>query len=212
MSSYSFIINFQIHLKKKQYKLISLKIILIRFNISINGILSKKLLYLVSKIIDILTLEQSIKILIVVANKRENVDPQLIKTDLILDFVLTKMFTNRSIISDIVLQLLSIYLEETELQNIDLRYCKNITDKGIRKLQHFTSLETIDLSYTNVTDKGLQHLTKITNLKFILLSGCKNITGEGVEVISKLDPKLLNLCGCDKISDEVFEKYNKLFC
>jgi len=171
----------------------------------------KKLLYLTSKIIDILTLEQSIKLLIVVANKSEKVERHLIKNDLILDFIMTKMFNNRSIISDIVCQLFALYLSEKELQSIDLRYCKNITDKGIRKLQHFTSLETIDISYTNITDKSLEQLTKNKNLKYILLSGCNNITDDGVLSISKLEPTLLNLCGCLKVSNEVLEKYNKIF-
>ena len=70
----------------------------------------------------------------------------------------------------------SILLNSNNRVSLNLRYCKNITDEGIR---HLGKVHTLDLRCCdNITDEGIKHLGNVHTLD---LSGCKNITDECIK-------------------------------
>jgi len=84
----------------------------------------QKLLSLTSKVIHLLTADQAELLLIIVVNKCGKIEDHILKQHLVQDFIMMKMFSNREIISDIVLDIISRYLSVEEMREIDLRYCK----------------------------------------------------------------------------------------
>ncbi len=63
-----------------------------------------------------------------------------------------------------------------------------VTDKNLRTVAVATSLTWLDLDQTAITDDGLRHLQKLTNLRRLRLSGCRNISPEGVVRLKKALP------------------------
>jgi hypothetical protein len=93
------------------------------------------------------------------------------------------------------------------LTSLDLRGCRNITDKGIEALKNLPNLTSLDLGECrNITDKGIEALKNLPNLTSLDLRECRNITDKGIEALKNL-PNLtsLDLRGCGNITDKGIE-------
>ncbi len=71
----------------------------------------------------------------------------------------------------------------------------SITDAGLVHLVGLSQLQELALQDTSITDGGLATLANLQNLKALHLSGCKNITAEGVRKLQAALPKCW--IGCD---------------
>ncbi|QDU63997.1 Leucine Rich repeats (2 copies) [Planctomycetes bacterium Pan216] len=75
--------------------------------------------------------------------------------------------------------------DECQLEELNLRSCKEITDEGMRHLATMTSLRRLDLSDTNIGDVGLEHLTSLGDLEKLDLHSTR-ITDAGLAKITSL--------------------------
>ena len=57
----------------------------------------------------------------------------------------------------------------TNLEVLDLGYCRNITDAGLEHLKNLKNLQVLELNFTNVTDAGIGHLKGLANLQSLNL-------------------------------------------
>ncbi len=115
----------------------------------------------------------------------------------------------------------------TQLQKLDLNWCKKITDEGLVHIKDLVNLRKLNLwSCEKLTDKGLIHIKGLINLQELDLSWCSNINKGFVYLkdfvkLQKLDLsncritdnklaylknlinlKALYLCWCTRITDE----------
>ena len=93
---------------------------------------------------------------------------------------------------------------------VDLSYCSNIDDTGIKILANgLLKLQSIILTYTNVGDTGVTALVRqCKQIELLNLEVCKRVTDKGIQNIartSKLKLKHLNIGGCIKISNISFQ-------
>jgi hypothetical protein len=74
------------------------------------------------------------------------------------------------------------------------------------------NLTTLNLSgCNNITDEGLQQLTQLKNLTTLDLSGCKQITDGGLNNLAQLTKlTTLDLCGCELITNAGLNNFAQL--
>lgn len=75
------------------------------------------------------------------------------------------------------------------LQQLSLNNVK-ITDAGLIKLKHITNLWELCLANTSVTDAGLKRLGEFKKLRRLIISGCIDVSDEGIDDLKKSLPKL----------------------
>lgn len=123
----------------------------------------------------------------------------------------------------------------TELKELRLNHCPNLSDKDLKPLAQLTHLEILDLSGSNITgdvfkytkdmasvrelvlldcprlsDKGLKHLSHLPNLEVLKISGAQ-ITGscfKDWKTLSRL--RELEIIGCPKLIDKNLRYLNEL--
>jgi hypothetical protein len=91
----------------------------------------------------------------------------------------------------------------TALKSLRLFCCKKLTDEGVRAVSSLPALTSLNLAGCNVTDEGVRAVvSSCAMLTELNLYGCRNVTDEGVRAVSNL-PALteLNLRFC-KVADE----------
>ena len=76
----------------------------------------------------------------------------------------------------------------TNLQTLNLNFCRQITDAGLVHLKGLTNLEQLDLVDTQVTDAGLVHLKGLTKLRTLFLDSTQ-VTDAGIADLQKALPK-----------------------
>jgi Leucine Rich repeat len=75
----------------------------------------------------------------------------------------------------------------SNLRQLNLTDCYNITDIGIQYLSSLCNLQQLILSRCyNITDNGIQYLSSLSNLRQLELWGCSNITDNGIQLILAL--------------------------
>lgn len=103
--------------------------------------------------------------------------------------------------------------------NEELRGVRNLRTLALNGNQHLTlsvllyvfqhnpQLEELFLSYTNTNDHVLRGLSQLSSLTNLHLSGCHEISDEGICAVIKSHPNLktLNLKNCKKLTDRVLE-------
>lgn len=95
------------------------------------------------------------------------------------------------------LSVLSIAEGLSNLQNLNLSGCKNVTsDSVITLADSCHNLLSLDLSGWNITDRCVVRITeKCSNLKYLCLRSCRSITDLAIARIAVLpDLQNLNLC------------------
>ena len=88
------------------------------------------------------------------------------------------------------------------IQNLDLAYCKGITDAG---LAHARTLDLLELGllYTRIGDEGLSQLEAWPRLKRLILRESKRFTGNGLANLKQLAAlEWLDLTWCEQLGDE----------
>ncbi|CAG2123132.1 unnamed protein product [Medioppia subpectinata] len=97
----------------------------------------------------------------------------------------------------------------SNLRDINLRSCDNITDTGLAHLSDGSvrNLQVLDVSFSSdkIGDPGLVHISqKLIHLRSLSLNACSGITDEGVIKISRTLSclRVLNLGQCNKITDK----------
>lgn len=98
--------------------------------------------------------------------------------------------------------IISIDLEESQVQDDDLRYLgglthlrrldleeTRITDEGLKHLRGLTSLEYLDLEETKITDEGLRHLEGLKNLRMLDLDDTQ-VSSAGIRTLQLALPDL----------------------
>ena len=92
----------------------------------------------------------------------------------------------------------------SSLRTLNLRSCDNISDIGVGYLaEGCVSLQSLDLSFCRVTDAAMNHIASgLFNLRSLSLVQCR-ITDEGVAKICKTlaDLHFLNIGQCSLVSD-----------
>jgi len=73
------------------------------------------------------------------------------------------------------------------------RSIRKVTDEGLKHLQKFTSLQTLELSYAAVTDDGLKYLLALPNLRTLRLIDT-DVTEQGAKQLRAALPKTLVIC------------------
>lgn len=94
----------------------------------------------------------------------------------------------------------------TELQELDLRSCDNISEIGMAYLAEGGSrISSLDVSFCEkIGDQALVHISQgLFNLKSLSLSACQ-VSDEGICKIAKslLDLETLNIGQCSKLTDK----------
>ena len=69
----------------------------------------------------------------------------------------------------------------TSLTSLNLGICYNITDAGLKELRHMSALASLDLSGCSITDAGLKELEHMISLTSLILDACYNITDVGLK-------------------------------
>ena len=82
--------------------------------------------------------------------------------------------------------------ELTNLKDLNLFGCQNITGAVLAYLKGLPKLESLNLFSTNVTDAGLVHLKGLTNLQDLTLIGTK-ITDSGLVHLAGMNLKTLSI-------------------
>jgi hypothetical protein len=86
----------------------------------------------------------------------------------------------------------------TNLHEIFLLDCPDVTDEGIRAITRFLSLRELGLEGTSITDAGLETIAKKMNVTAVNVSNCKGITRGGVQ----------HLAGCRSLREISFSANN----
>lgn len=92
------------------------------------------------------------------------------------------------------------YLENPELLDIRLDFCKNVTDKGLEIIvRKWPELKSLDVSETSTTAAGMAKLAKLRSLKYLNANSCAipdSLVGalrrSGLEEISMINAKISN--------------------
>jgi len=84
------------------------------------------------------------------------------------------------------------------LQSLDVSYCYNITDEGIKSLP--MTLTCLNVAYCyQITDEGMSGLPPL--LTHLNVESCNKVTNEGLKTLPQ-SIQHLNLQGCVEINDE----------
>ena len=78
------------------------------------------------------------------------------------------------------------------LQILSIESCARLTDNALSHLPALPQLHSLSLSFCSFTDYGLQYLTHCTSLEFLQLCYTQQISGRGLQALIPL-PKLINL-------------------
>ena len=99
----------------------------------------------------------------------------------------------------------------TNLQQISLLDCPNVTDAGVRAITNFPSVRGLKLEGTAVTDAGLEVIATKMNLTGINVAGCKDVTRKGIQTLS-LCPSLqsITFSADDWTQEQVIELIDSL--
>ena len=110
-------------------------------------------------------------------------------------------------ITDVGLQHLS-KLSLSELDTLELGYCKHITDAGLAHVGQIKTVTTLQLSACpKITDAGLPELLKMERLTYLDLRGCQKITDAGLlELAAKSNLTYLDLGGCRSVTAQGIAK------
>jgi hypothetical protein len=97
---------------------------------------------------------------------------------------------------------LSSLAQLANLKKLDLSSCRQVTDIGVAYLRNLTKIEELSLSGTSLTDISLAHLGSLAQLRVLCLSDTQ-ITDSGLAHLQFL-PNLteLRLVGCKQITNE----------
>jgi len=92
------------------------------------------------------------------------------------------------------------------LEYLGLQDCQRLSDEALKHISiGLTRLQAINLSFCiNVTDSGLKYLAKMPNLKHVNLRACDNITDVGMAYLADGGSHIshLDVSFCDKIGDQ----------
>ena len=103
--------------------------------------------------------------------------PKLEKFKKLSDLRVDKVFAPQ--ITDEHLKLLS-HLKLPELGQVDLGYCSNVTDAGLRSLAAIPSIRSLNLFGTSITDRGMITIaTGFQNLNMVCVGECRLLTTGG---------------------------------
>lgn len=73
----------------------------------------------------------------------------------------------------------------TNLTTLDISYCADLTNDGLKNIDKLQKLEILDISSCSFTTNGYKHISKLPKLK-LLLSKCNLITVKSIIYINKL--------------------------
>ena len=79
-----------------------------------------------------------------------------------------------------------------QLRSLNLYYCVNITDEGVRALANgLPQLQSLDISCgNNITDEGVRALANgCPQLQSLNIAWCDNITDEGREIAKRINSR-----------------------
>ncbi len=113
----------------------------------------------------------------------------------------------RPLTNEVVLWALAMESDENrqKIASLSLSQCRDITDAALSHLAALPELDSLDLSRTQITDEGLQAISNL-KLRMLDLSYCENITDKGLQTVKqgKLSQylKQLKLSNCKKVGDE----------
>ena len=107
-------------------------------------------------------------------------------------------------------------IKDLQLEELDLRNCRDFTGKGLDQLNHKTTLRKLNLSCFRGTlnDQGLESLKEFTGLTHLDLSQHNGIRNAIQHIGAMSELQSLNLYGCvgiqDKAATQAFAKLTKL--
>lgn len=90
------------------------------------------------------------------------------------------------------------------LTSLNLTYCVNVTDEGMRAVAELSALVTLNLMQCfKITDEGLRNIRALPSLTTLSVRLCRKVTAAGMDQISQL-PSLtsLNLSHCSNVTDD----------
>jgi len=94
----------------------------------------------------------------------------------------------------------------TNLQEVFLLDCPDVTDEGIRAIANFPSLRELGLEGTSITDAGLEVTAAKLNLIGVNVANCKGVTRKGIQRLASCPSlKELSFSADDWTQDEVIE-------
>lgn len=96
------------------------------------------------------------------------------------------------------------------LEHLCLQDVQRLTDEGLRSMSLglATSLKSINLSFcVQITDNGMKHIAKITSLRELDLRSCDNISESGMAYLAEGGSRIssLDVSFCDKIGDQALQ-------
>lgn len=77
----------------------------------------------------------------------------------------------------------------TDLHELDLQYCENVSDAGMKHIAALSNLRILYLAYTQVSDDGLLLLKSLHNLEQIYTEGSR-ISPAGITTLKQSIPGL----------------------
>lgn len=93
-----------------------------------------------------------------------------------------------------------------ELECLGLQDCQKLTDKALKHIcSGMAHIKSINLSFCgNITDLGLKFLAKMTSLKDLNVRSCDNVTDRGLGYLSEGGSRLeaLDVSFCENIGDQ----------
>ena len=96
------------------------------------------------------------------------------------------------------------------VESLSLYKGLQITDAGLKHLEHLTRMRVLHLEGTAITDDGLQRLRAMSQLEELSISDCPRISGRGLEVLRQFAGlRKLSLAGA-QITDVGLEQLEGL--
>lgn len=93
-----------------------------------------------------------------------------------------------------------------ELEHLGLQDCQKVTDKALKHVSSgLLQLKSVNLSFCgNITDSGIKFLSKMPCLKDLNLRSCDNVTNTGLGYLSDGGSRLeaLDVSFCENIGDQ----------
>lgn len=96
------------------------------------------------------------------------------------------------------------------LEHLGLQDCQRVSDEGLRFISMGLAnvLKSINLSFcVQITDSGMKHVAKISSLRELDLRSCDNISEMGISYLAEGGSRIssLDVSFCDKIGDQALE-------
>ncbi|XP_065200656.1 F-box/LRR-repeat protein 14-like [Planococcus citri] len=92
------------------------------------------------------------------------------------------------------------------LERLGLQDCQHLSDEALKCISiGLTSITSINLSFCiNISDVGLKYLAKIPSLRELNLSSCDNVSDAGVAYLAEAGSPItsLDVSFCDKVTDQ----------